>query len=1100
MMMNRLMLFFVAVAFATFCWGQNEYYLTELLYEDNFENDLNQWVIEQTADGKHSLEDGTLEVDGGGTTAWFKQLLNGPVLIEFDALLVQNGGPNDNCRDLNAFFMARHPRAPYDLFEGWRSNSKSRAGQFKNYHELRTYYFGIGGHKNTTSRFRRYTGHGSRPLLPAHDLSDQKYLLEPNKTYKIQIVAMGSHVEVSRDGEVLFSMHDPQPYTSGWFGFRTVSNHIKYDNFKVYRIAGNVKESDGFATAKALKLGKSLTQLSFRKGTRDLTAFQHADGMLSERVIFTDEQTGGQIWRMTSDLSIENNEYTDIPVWSANGALMQFITRRNGEAERWLMDADGSNLRPLTAKAKIPGDKGVWSSQEPDVVFYSEKDTTEDGEVSATRVMKVNVETGQKKVVVSVPRDLGKMMPPHPSEELFLFGDHMGGAWKDKEHESRAFVVDIKGNVSEISFEKLYHRLRFTKSEDGRVFFNFDKPRTSWTCLPDGSDRREIKINGGHPDWLEGGEWVIFNAREVLPDGTKNFDLRYDAIRYDGTGLRTIYPYGGHASTTVDGKHIVCDGGPGDGSVNFVDVDERNNSQILFQNHTSRYDHTNNWHPFHHSTHPHPNSSPDGTKVMSNSDALGQYTDIFVSVARFPDPPRNLRYEGRYIQWEPGANARETAGYHVYASPQSGGPYERLTTSLVTATRYPVNRGGETYYVVTAHEYSGLASAPSNEVQNSDSWTGNVRWALEAEHGDWQLPLAPKIMMSQASNGYLVQSRDGQPGGKLSFEIEVPKSGTYQLWGLVTGRGGLSVTINEQDLGTISGPANAMTWQKTPATMSLKKGKVSLQLTAIAGSEIIDKLVFTDDLSYRPTGHESSLSFRPDTPSNLRSSTLSTNSLAITWDPVPNAAYYQVYASEFPEFECSQNHLIGSPVENKLIDWGLKPGVAYYYKVKASDAYGTYSGASTVTTARTLSLTPCHIVLDPRDSKNANVAFVYEKQISAHVARSHAADAHIQWEFDVPVAGYYSIWGQSVLSFQEKLTFDFQLDDTKSQWKVFGLYHTWKPSPFGKNSSGSPEMWYLSAGKHQLRINVPEGKKIGKVRLTNAPDYYPVTEMKSTGY
>ena len=61
-------------------------------------------------------------------------------------------------------------------------------------------------------------------------------LIFPNKTCKIQLVAMENQVQFYRDDKLVYDFHDESPYTQGWFGIRTIENHMTIDDFKVYRI------------------------------------------------------------------------------------------------------------------------------------------------------------------------------------------------------------------------------------------------------------------------------------------------------------------------------------------------------------------------------------------------------------------------------------------------------------------------------------------------------------------------------------------------------------------------------------------------------------------------------------------------------------------------------------------------------------------------------------------------------------------------------------------------------------------------------------------------------------------------------------------------
>ena len=153
------------------------------------------------------------------------------MVIEYAATAVRRGGANDRVSDLNCFWMARDVRNPEDLF------AIHRTGKFADYNPLLTYYVGLGGNGNTTTRFRRYVGSPTtRPLLPAHDLRAAGDLLVPNVEQHLRLVADGHRIEFHRDGRRLFQLDDPHPYTSGWFGFRTTASHLQLRAFTVHRI------------------------------------------------------------------------------------------------------------------------------------------------------------------------------------------------------------------------------------------------------------------------------------------------------------------------------------------------------------------------------------------------------------------------------------------------------------------------------------------------------------------------------------------------------------------------------------------------------------------------------------------------------------------------------------------------------------------------------------------------------------------------------------------------------------------------------------------------------------------------------------------------
>lgn len=205
----------------------------ELIASDNFSSDLNNWVVEQRPGGTTSLVDGKMDInDSTGCTVWFNKKFEGNILIEYDAMVIENDGPNDRVSDLNCFWMATDINNPNDFF----ANSENRNGKFQNYHDLRLYYVGLGGHDNTKTRFRRYVGGGERPCLPEHDLNIPEFLITANKLNKIQLIVYNETIQYHFNGQLVFDYQDDNPYSKGYFGIRTYKNHMAIDSFRVYKL------------------------------------------------------------------------------------------------------------------------------------------------------------------------------------------------------------------------------------------------------------------------------------------------------------------------------------------------------------------------------------------------------------------------------------------------------------------------------------------------------------------------------------------------------------------------------------------------------------------------------------------------------------------------------------------------------------------------------------------------------------------------------------------------------------------------------------------------------------------------------------------------
>ncbi|MEO7309263.1 MAG: DUF6250 domain-containing protein [Chitinophagaceae bacterium] len=203
----------------------------KLIYSDNFDNDLAGWIAEQGKGSKVSIVNGAMDVEGtAGSTVWFDKSINAPMMIEYDATIIDSGGVNDRIADLNCFWLATDPANRDSFF----ANSKNRNGVFGIYDSLQLYYVGLGGHNNTTTRFRKYEGDGNKPVLPENDLSASEFLITPNQINHVKIVVYNQVIQYYRNDQLIYNIVDKTPYRSGYFGIRGTRNHTKVDNFKVY--------------------------------------------------------------------------------------------------------------------------------------------------------------------------------------------------------------------------------------------------------------------------------------------------------------------------------------------------------------------------------------------------------------------------------------------------------------------------------------------------------------------------------------------------------------------------------------------------------------------------------------------------------------------------------------------------------------------------------------------------------------------------------------------------------------------------------------------------------------------------------------------------
>lgn len=204
------------------------------LFADDFKHGLEQWHVEGERPGHISAGNGVLDIDvPAGATIWFRPQLQGRIAIQYDATAVREGGANDRVSDVNCFWMAHNRDGRTPVF------AQPRTGKFAEYNDLLTYYVGLGGNGNTTTRFRRYIGDPVvRPLLPEHDLSTPDILLTANERQRITLIADGEVIQYWRDDRPLIRFTDREAYTQGWFALRTTQSHLRIERFRVYALPG----------------------------------------------------------------------------------------------------------------------------------------------------------------------------------------------------------------------------------------------------------------------------------------------------------------------------------------------------------------------------------------------------------------------------------------------------------------------------------------------------------------------------------------------------------------------------------------------------------------------------------------------------------------------------------------------------------------------------------------------------------------------------------------------------------------------------------------------------------------------------------------------
>ncbi|MFT4249397.1 MAG: DUF6250 domain-containing protein [Pseudomonas sp.] len=183
-----------------------------------------RWIaeVEQPATSRLYLRGGRLWLDSSaGMTVWLGRRLSGRYRIEYEREVFDaTAGGNARLSDLNQFWAARDPR---------RARLFTRHGALAEYDMLDLYYVGLGSNGNTTTRLRRYDGHGQRLLLGEY--TDPAHLLQAGRRYRVRIDVDGEGTAFWIDGERWFVQRGA--VADGYFGFRTTWSLQAIDAFRI---------------------------------------------------------------------------------------------------------------------------------------------------------------------------------------------------------------------------------------------------------------------------------------------------------------------------------------------------------------------------------------------------------------------------------------------------------------------------------------------------------------------------------------------------------------------------------------------------------------------------------------------------------------------------------------------------------------------------------------------------------------------------------------------------------------------------------------------------------------------------------------------------
>jgi TolB protein len=262
-------------------------------------------------------------------------------------------------------------------------------------------------------------------------------------------------------------------------------------------------------------------------GTR-IAFYSERDGNAEIYVMNAD---GSGVTRLTNTSADEG-----YPAWSPDGRTISFDSDRTGNFDVFAMNPDGSNVRPLT-KHPARDVSATWSPDGSKIVFMSDREpggfdayeAAPDPSAPATRVTRTGstwfpvFSPDGKTLAFHVGRDVHTL--PVPSQ---VEGPLSGAPG----HEPRRLTTDPENGMYP-SWSPDGKRIAFMSWRTGRTEL--------FTMNADGSDQKKLlTLDRGDaidPRWSPDGSRIVFVH---LPDGMNGRTAIICTVNADGTGLRQL--------------------------------------------------------------------------------------------------------------------------------------------------------------------------------------------------------------------------------------------------------------------------------------------------------------------------------------------------------------------------------------------------------------------------------------------------------------------------------------------------------------------------------------------------------------------------------
>jgi len=729
----------------------------------------------------------------------------------------------------------------------------------------------------------------------------------------------------------------------------------------------------------------NLEALAARTAFKPYSLLQRPDGSCqSDRVIFRDSGTGAETWMLTrSGGTSSRHYYMEITPWNSDGSLVSLHSGQLGKGTL-LMPADASSYRKLPFYAS----GAVWDRGDRTRLWfrkYRGHDVTDLWDLAWGNVL-----TGEVQVTRRFEGDVSLWPMSQDAKRLLVqetLVDENGKRY------SRLWVMNSDGTDGlMLTPEGLVHQTWFTKLGDYSIEFEWEgqRPRGQYMITTDNVVHKICDTTYGHRAHSPNGQWIAGmgschvrniktnELRVIAPESSNHQTWETCNDWYCTSGGRYL-------------KRVVAFGSP---TVQRLGA------------HNSGLKHSTYW------SEAHPEMSHDGTKLGFASSMLGDIEFYSLVMGKPWQPTLRRATQGATditLAWRSGEPSKELRGYLVYLSAQSGRPGTQVTAEPVQGLEFAVSRemiygrdsgdprDGLFFARVTAVDHSGLESLPSNELALISDIPLHRNLYFEAETGAYEPPAA-EVFDPSAGGLYGVSLGQLRTAGSLRINAACPYyTPMKHLW--IRARSAKAVTLSAKssavDLGQAQVTSDQWTWLRTNRTAGPGDLVETVQLQASAPGVVVDRICVANDPGYVPTGIGGLDEAAPGPVRDVQATAAGHYAVRLRWQAPQeqDVSHYNVYAANEAGFEPTQEHLIASPSATEYVDWGLKAGTAYYYRVTAVDRARNESAPALPVAATTDTLTH-RLFLQVNEDWNST------QRPSMEIS------------FAMPADGHFTVWGK----------------------------------------------------------------------------------------